>query len=64
MSCFRTGDPLDDFARLDRQQARFLDSLPVCDICDQAIQDEKYFQKDGENICLKCLEHFMKWNDF
>ena len=64
MSYFRSGDPLDDFKRLDQEESEWLDSLPVCDICDKPIQDERYFQKDGENICLECLEHFMKRNEF
>lgn len=64
MSYFRCGDPLADFARHDREQAEWLETLPVCDICGEPIQDEKYFQKDGENICLDCLEGFMKRNDF
>lgn len=37
MSCFRSGDPLDDFDRLDREQAKLLAKLPVCDICDNPI---------------------------
>lgn len=63
MSYFRCGDPLDDFNRLEREQQKWLETLPVCDVCDEPIQDEHYFQKDGENICLHCLEHFMKRND-
>ena len=63
MSYFRNGDPLDDFNRMDREQQKWEDSLPVCDICDKPIQDERYFQKDGENICQQCLEHFMKRNE-
>lgn len=61
---FITDDPIADFHRHDREQQKWLDSLPVCDICDDPIQDEKYFHKDGENICLACLEQFMKHNEF
>lgn len=60
MSYFRNGDPLDDFARLDREQARWLEQLPVCDICDNHIQED-YYQINGENICPDCLEHFKKY---
>ena len=60
---FRSGDPLGDFDRLDREYTKWLEGLPVCDVCGEPIQDEKYFQKDGENICLHCLEHFMKQNN-
>ena len=63
MSYFRNGDPESDFNSVDRGYTKWLEGLPVCDICDQPIQDERYFQKDGENICQQCLEHFMKRND-
>lgn len=61
MSYFRNGDPLDDFARLDREQARWLEQLPVCDVCGEPIQDDHYYQICGENICPDCLEHFKKY---
>ena len=43
MSCFRCGDPLDDFDRLDREQAKWLESLPVCERCGKPIQDEHLY---------------------
>ena len=63
MSYFRDGDPLDDFNRLDREQAEWERTLPVCDICDHPIQDDHYYQIGGENICPDCLEYFKKRND-
>ena len=61
MSYFRMGDPLDDFNRLDREQRKWAETLPVCDICDEAIQSDHYYQISCENICPDCLEHFKKY---
>ena len=57
----RTNDPLADFARYDAEQAAKLDKLPKCDYCGEPIQDEKYYEIEGKNICLECLEDFKKW---
>lgn len=57
MGYFRTDDPLTDFARHDREQAKRLAELPVCDICDNPIQDEHYYLINGDNICPECLEN-------
>ena len=63
MSYFRSGDPSDDFDRLDREYTKYLEGCPVCDICDHPIQDDHYYQIGGENICLGCLEYFKKRNN-
>lgn len=55
MSYFRSGDPLDDFDRLDRAQAKQLEALPKCDICGEPIQDDHYYQINGDNVCPECL---------
>lgn len=55
MSYFRHGDPIDDFNRLDRQQARRQKLLPKCDICRQAIDDDDLFDMGDEVICTECL---------
>lgn len=60
MSCFRTGDPLDDFNRLDREQTEWLQKLPVCEICGEAIQDEKLYVINDEFVCPACLERDFK----
>ena len=65
MSYFRSGDPEDDFDRLDREQAKWLESLPKCGICGEPIQDEHYYQINSENVCPECLDiHFRKDVDF
>lgn len=57
MSYFRSGDPLDDFHRWDREQEEDLKKLPVCDICNHPIQDDHFYQINGDNVCPGCLEN-------
>ena len=61
MSYFRTGDPLDDFDRLDREQAQREARLPVCDECGEVIHDDHCFNIYGEILCEECMiEKFRK----
>lgn len=52
---FRTGDPLDDFDRLDRLQAQREARLPICEKCVKPIHDEKFFNIEGEILCEECM---------
>lgn len=58
MSYFRSGDPLEDFDRLDRQQARWLSKRPQCSECGEHIQDEKAYYINGEFICNNCISNY------
>lgn len=50
-------DPALDFALYDREQTKQLEKLPVCDICDNPIQYDHYYQINGDNVCPGCLEN-------
>lgn len=64
MSYFRTGDPHDDFDRLDREQARLEERLPVCECCGEVIRDEHYYEVDWEIYCEECMiEKFRRNTD-
>ena len=41
----------------DREQARRLEKFPTCEICGDAIQQERAFHKDGFLICDECIEN-------
>lgn len=57
----RTDNPVADFERHDRRQAAELDRLPKCGYCDETVQDDYYFEIEGEIICEGCLiKHFRK----
>lgn len=57
MSYFRSGDPLDDFARLDREEQDYTERLPYCEAakCGHVIDDDYYFEVDGEILCECCM---------
>lgn len=40
----------------DREQEAELEKLPVCDCCGERIQDEYYYDIDGEILCEECLK--------
>ena len=54
---YLSDDPVADFERYDREQARRLKFLPACDICGEPIQQERAFEKDGFWICDECIEN-------
>lgn len=53
-------DPVEDFEKHDAEQERKLSKLPVCSYCDEPIQDDFYFEINGENICECCLDRFFR----
>lgn len=50
-----TGDPEKDFALHDAEQEAWLQSLPVCDYCNEEVQDDFYYEINDEVVCEKCL---------
>ena len=49
-------DNYDLFEMHDREQEAKLENLPVCDCCGERIQDEYYYDIDGEILCEECLK--------
>ena len=52
---YYTDDAERDFARWDMEQARAEARLPVCDCCGEVINDDFYWEIDGEIFCEDCL---------
>lgn len=50
-----TDDPIADFNAYDRELQEWRDSLPVCANCGEPIQDDYYYEIEGENVCSDCL---------
>ena len=49
----------------DTEQEKKLAKLPLCDICGEPIQDDYYFEINGERICEDCLtENYRKDIDY
>lgn len=55
-----TDDPVADFERHDREQTAALELLPLCDYCNDHIQDEYLYDINGEFICESCLDRFFR----
>lgn len=51
-----TDDPYADFDRWDEEQQRAIEKLPVCTECGEPIQDDVYYDIDGDCVCPGCLE--------
>lgn len=45
------------------QAERWLESLPVCSICGEPIQDEYYYELGDEKICESCMNDFRVSNE-
>lgn len=55
MSYQYTDDPVADFGAWDEEQERKLEKLPVCDYCNERIDEDYYFDIDGEFYHEECL---------
>ena len=56
-----TDDPLFDYYRNMDEQEEALERLPICEYCEERIQDEFFYLIGDEIICERCLnEQFRK----
>lgn len=54
-------DNHDIWAAHEQEKEQRLAERPVCDICDNHIQDEFFYEIDCENVCEECLNlHFRR----
>lgn len=55
---FRRGDPEIDFDLMDALEAAYQARLPRCENkrCQKRIDDDLYFEIDGEILCLDCVK--------
>ena len=53
-------DSYDLWEAHDRKQAKRIAELPVCDVCDDPIDDDFYYEINGENICEHCMDQFFR----
>lgn len=44
----------------DSMHQKQLDKLPVCSYCDEPVQEDYYFEINGEVICETCMNRFFK----
>lgn len=53
-------DNYDAYRAHEAEQERRLSELPVCCYCENPIQDEHYYEINGEMFCPDCLENYFK----
>lgn len=58
----RIPDYNDLFDKYDAEQERQLERLPVCDCCEEPIQDEHYYAIGNEIFCKNCLDYEFRKN--
>ena len=55
-----TPDNYDVWKHHEDEQEKRLAELPVCDCCDEPIQDDHYYLINSDNICPDCLENYYR----
>jgi formylmethanofuran dehydrogenase subunit E len=58
---YRTDDPIADFHRHDAEQYKSLESSECCDKCGDVIQDDHYYNIDGQIYCPSCIDDCRVW---
>lgn len=56
----RIPDNYDAWQAHDAAQAAKLEELPVCDSCDEPIQDGYYYKIGGRIMCESCVDFFFR----
>lgn len=56
MGIYRSDCPDRDFLNHEAEQESWLARRPVCADCGEHIQDDHYFDINGEAICPDCME--------
>lgn len=54
-------DPLRDFALWSDDQEEEINKRPICDYCGHIIQDDCYYEINGEIYCQYCITEFKKY---
>lgn len=53
-----SNDPIADFEAYDAEQSKKLESLPLCEICGEPIQQEKAVYYNNQWCCEECEAEF------
>ena len=58
-----TDDPVKDADAYDAECEARLKRRPVCDVCNEHIQDDHYYDIFGHIICPSCVDDRIEWID-
>lgn len=53
-------NPIKDHYRYEAEREKQLQKLPKCSYCHDFIQEDFYFEINGEVICETCMDRFFK----
>lgn len=53
-------DNYDLWEKHDAEQQRELEKLPVCDECDEPIQDDHFYEVNDVKICVRCMNEYFR----
>lgn len=60
----RTDDHVEDFNRHDHEKSKVASRLPICVHCKKPINDDEYFDIDGDYKCYECMiKHHRRWTE-
>lgn len=57
---FDVPDNLDRWERHQAEQERRLERLPECSCCGEKVQEDYYFEINGEVLCVHCLNEYYR----
>ena len=60
---YYSDEPSIDFERHSAAQEEKLKRAPICDECGQPIQDDFYYEIDGNKYCEECINNCKVWNE-
>lgn len=49
---------VEEQARIDAENEKWLQKRPICSWCEEHIQDEYAYEVEGKLICPNCIEEF------
>ena len=58
-----TDDPVADAAAYDAECEARLKRRPVCEVCNEHIQDDHYYNINGMIVCPCCMDDHIEWID-
>lgn len=53
-------DNYDLWERNEREREEALEKLPKCDLCEEPITDEYFYNLDGTFICEQCMDEYYR----
>ena len=60
----RVPDNYDAYRQHEAEQEAWLKRLPICEECNEPIQEDVLYDIDGTLYCEKCMKNlFRKWTD-